>query len=54
MLLTKTDYLIYRNCSKNAWLKIHNSEGVLLITNQSLMADWSEQFDFGFGLTLAD
>ncbi|MEA3399359.1 MAG: hypothetical protein U9R00_02510, partial [Patescibacteria group bacterium] len=26
MLLSKTNYLIYRDCKKNAWLKIHKSE----------------------------
>lgn len=26
MKLTKTDYLIYRDCAKNAWLKIHKQE----------------------------
>jgi len=28
MILTKTDYLIYRDCPKNAWLKIHKNEEV--------------------------
>lgn len=26
MFLTKTDYLIYRDCPKNAWLKMHNPD----------------------------
>ena len=26
MKLTKTDYLIYKNCEKNAWLKIHKPD----------------------------
>lgn len=26
MTLTKTDYLIYRDCAKNAWVKIHKPE----------------------------
>jgi len=26
MKLTKTDYLIYRDCAKNAWLKVHKSD----------------------------
>src|ERR1700752_3606278 len=26
MKLTKTDFLIYRDCGKNAWLKIHKPE----------------------------
>ena len=26
MQLTKTDYLIYKDCAKNAWLKIHKPD----------------------------
>jgi hypothetical protein len=26
MKLTKTDYLIYRDCAKNAWLKVHKPD----------------------------
>lgn len=26
MRLTKTDYLIYKDCAKNAWLKVHNPD----------------------------
>ncbi|MFA6274527.1 MAG: hypothetical protein WC662_05185, partial [Candidatus Paceibacterota bacterium] len=26
MKLTKTDYLIYKDCEKNAWLKIHKPD----------------------------
>src|SRR5664279_1367066 len=26
MKLTKTDYLIYRDCGKNAWLKVHKPD----------------------------
>ena len=26
MKLTKTDYLIYKDCGKNAWLKVHKPD----------------------------
>jgi hypothetical protein len=39
MILTKTDYILWRECKKNAWLKIHKPE----IYNEQELSEFEQQ-----------